>query len=86
MCGHRLGIWTSTAGTPAGTAVICGFGLLLCGVFGKMDEGREMARAAELILAKHDMKEIQSRVILCVEAMVFHWTGTCFARYQSITG
>ena len=53
------------------------FGVLLCGVFGKIKEGQEMAKAAELILANHDWKAMKSRVRFVCEAFVFHWTGEC---------
>jgi len=50
------------------------FGLLLCGIFGDLMGGREMAKAAELILANHDSKVMKSRVGFVCEAFVLHWT------------
>mmetsp|Transcript_23905 Transcript_23905/g.51712 ORF Transcript_23905/g.51712 Transcript_23905/m.51712 type:complete len:740 (+) Transcript_23905:1112-3331(+) len=50
------------------------FGVLLCGIFGDLMGGREMAKAAELILANHDSKVMKSRVGFVCEAFVLHWT------------
>jgi len=51
-----------------------GFGFLLCAL-GKPQEGREMSRAVDLILAKPNMDRMKSRSIFVCEGMIHHWTA-----------
>lgn len=51
------------------------FGLLLCGLFGKPEQGREMGKAVELLLAKPGMKGKQSKARYHCEAFINHWTA-----------
>mmetsp|Transcript_28908 Transcript_28908/g.68879 ORF Transcript_28908/g.68879 Transcript_28908/m.68879 type:complete len:719 (+) Transcript_28908:357-2513(+) len=52
---------------------LAGFGALLCGAFGKPRRGREMARAAELILEKPGMERMTSRIRYICEGLIHHW-------------
>jgi len=51
-----------------------GFGVILCGGFGKIKQGREMAKAAELIMSKPEMKRCKSRTIFVCEGLINHWS------------
>eukprot|EP00578_Thalassiosira_sp_NH16_P023676 CAMPEP_0181082736 /NCGR_PEP_ID=MMETSP1071-20121207/3781_1 /TAXON_ID=35127 /ORGANISM="Thalassiosira sp., Strain NH16" /LENGTH=743 /DNA_ID=CAMNT_0023164343 /DNA_START=105 /DNA_END=2336 /DNA_ORIENTATION=+ len=51
-----------------------GFGVILCGGFGKPQRGKEMAKVAELILAKPGMKRMTSRSVFVCEGLISHWT------------
>ena len=51
-----------------------GFGVILCGGFGKIQQGREMAKAAELIMSKPEMKRCKSRTIFVCEGLINHWS------------
>ena len=51
-----------------------GFGVLLCGGFNDFQRGHEMARVAELILAKPGMNRMASRSIFVMEGLIKHWT------------
>lgn len=51
-----------------------GFGVILCGGFGKVQKGREMAKAAELIMSTPEMKRCKSRSIFVCEGLINHWT------------
>ena len=53
-----------------------GFGVLLCGVFGDPKRGRELALAAELILAgaQPTTTQIISRCTFLCQGCIFHWT------------
>ena len=51
-----------------------GFGVILCGGFGKIQQGREMAKAAELIMSKPEMKRCKSRTIFKSEGLINHWS------------
>jgi len=51
-----------------------GFGVILCGGFGKIHQGREMAKAAELIMSKPEMKRCKSRSIFVCEGLINHWS------------
>eukprot|EP00984_Skeletonema_dohrnii_P020789 scaffold10216_cov123-Skeletonema_dohrnii-CCMP3373.AAC.5 len=50
-------------------------GMLLCGPFGKLHEGLEMARAAELILEKPGMRSSTSNTIFVTQSFCYHWTS-----------
>eukprot|EP00984_Skeletonema_dohrnii_P000214 scaffold65_cov186-Skeletonema_dohrnii-CCMP3373.AAC.3 len=52
-----------------------GLGLLLCGPFGKPHEGREMARAAELILEKPGMNCSATYTKFLTQSFCYHWTS-----------
>eukprot|EP00579_Thalassiosira_antarctica_P021631 CAMPEP_0201961106 /NCGR_PEP_ID=MMETSP0904-20121228/7664_1 /ASSEMBLY_ACC=CAM_ASM_000553 /TAXON_ID=420261 /ORGANISM="Thalassiosira antarctica, Strain CCMP982" /LENGTH=100 /DNA_ID=CAMNT_0048507219 /DNA_START=63 /DNA_END=362 /DNA_ORIENTATION=- len=45
------------------------FGFMLCGVFGQLKRGREMANAVELMLEKPGMKHTKSRGIFGLEVI-----------------
>lgn len=51
-----------------------GYGVILCGGFGKIQQGREMAKAAELIMSKPEMKRCKSRTIFVCEGLINHWS------------
>eukprot|EP00984_Skeletonema_dohrnii_P003657 scaffold1255_cov225-Skeletonema_dohrnii-CCMP3373.AAC.2 len=50
-------------------------GMLLCGPFGKPHEGREMAKAAELILEKPGMRSSAIRTVFITQSFCYHWTS-----------
>eukprot|EP00984_Skeletonema_dohrnii_P003655 scaffold1253_cov196-Skeletonema_dohrnii-CCMP3373.AAC.1 len=52
-----------------------GLGMLLCGPFNKPHEGREMAKAAELILEKPGMRSRAVRTIFITQCFCYHWTS-----------
>ena len=52
-----------------------GYGILLCGVFGDPQRGRDMALASELILAKSPLPKIDSRCTFISQGCIFHWTS-----------
>jgi len=60
---------------PSSCDAFAGLGLLLCGPLGNPQKGREMAKAAELILAKPGMRRINSKTIFTVESFCYHWTA-----------
>ena len=60
---------------PTSCDAFARLGLLLCGPFGKPHEGREMAKAAELILKQPGMHRITSKTIFVTQCFCFHWTA-----------
>ena len=60
---------------PSSPPAFAGLGLLLCGPLGKPHQGREMAKAAELILAKPGMRSSTSLTISMVQSFCYHWTA-----------
>ena len=52
-----------------------GLGLMLCGPFGKPHEGREMAKAAELIFEKPGMRSSAIYTIFVTQSFCYHWTS-----------
>eukprot|EP00984_Skeletonema_dohrnii_P008438 scaffold3105_cov135-Skeletonema_dohrnii-CCMP3373.AAC.6 len=61
-----------SSSSPPGFA---GLGMLLCGPFGKPHEGREMARAAELILEKPGMNSRATHTVFITQFFCYHWTS-----------
>jgi predicted ATPase len=61
--------------SPSSSFIFAGFGMLLCGPFGKPNEGREMAKAAELILEKRGMRSSTSKTIFITQCFCYHWTS-----------
>jgi hypothetical protein len=61
-----------SSSSPSGFA---GLGLLLCGPFGKPHEGREMAKAAELILEKPGMRSSATYTKFLTQSFCYHWTS-----------
>jgi predicted ATPase len=59
---------------PSSPGAFAGLGLLLCGPLGKPQKGREMAKAAELILAKPGMRSSTSLTISVTQSFCYHWT------------
>mmetsp|Transcript_39577 Transcript_39577/g.95158 ORF Transcript_39577/g.95158 Transcript_39577/m.95158 type:complete len:1108 (-) Transcript_39577:206-3529(-) len=53
-----------------------GAGILLSGPFGDPKRGREMGKAAELLAQNPEMKMMKSRVLFCVQALVYHHTSS----------
>ena len=51
-----------------------GYGIIL-NTLGKLQEGKEMARTVELLLAKPNMERMRSRSIFICEGMINHWTA-----------
>lgn len=51
-----------------------GYGIILNNL-GKLQEGREMARTVELLLAKPKMARMKSKSIFICEGMINHWTA-----------
>jgi len=54
------------------------FGILLCGVFGELQRGREMARASMLILSKAQSmptRKIISFHTFIAQGCIYHWTA-----------
>lgn len=47
----------------------------LSAAFGKFDEGREMAKAVQLLLDKPGMQHKKSFAIFVLETFVYHWTS-----------
>eukprot|EP00985_Skeletonema_marinoi_P004474 scaffold1955_cov122-Skeletonema_marinoi.AAC.2 len=61
-----------SSSSPSGFA---GLGMLLCGPFGKPHEGREMAKAAELILEKPGMRSRAVYTVFVTQSFCYHWTS-----------
>eukprot|EP00984_Skeletonema_dohrnii_P035974 scaffold36415_cov316-Skeletonema_dohrnii-CCMP3373.AAC.1 len=61
-----------SSSSPSGVAAL---GLLLCGPLGKPHEGREMARAAELILEKPGMNSSATYTKFATQSFCYHWTS-----------
>eukprot|EP00985_Skeletonema_marinoi_P015380 scaffold7927_cov80-Skeletonema_marinoi.AAC.1 len=61
-----------SSSSPSGFA---GLGLILCGPFGKPHEGREMAKAAELILEKPGMRSSATYTKFLTQSFCYHWTS-----------
>ncbi|KAK1740394.1 putative AAA ATPase [Skeletonema marinoi] len=61
-----------SSSSPSGFA---GLGMLLCGPFGKPHEGREMAKAAELILQKPGMRSRAVYTVFITQTFCYHWTS-----------
>eukprot|EP00984_Skeletonema_dohrnii_P034985 scaffold34589_cov163-Skeletonema_dohrnii-CCMP3373.AAC.2 len=61
-----------SSSSPSGFA---GLGMLLCGPFGKSHEGREMAKAAELILEKPGMRSRATFTKFLTQCFCYHWTS-----------
>ena len=55
-------------------AFVC-MGALLCGPFGKPHLGREMARAAELILQQPGMRQVTPKTTLVAHTFCYFWTS-----------
>lgn len=51
-----------------------GYGVILNNL-GKLQEGREMAKTVELLLAKPKMERMKSRSIFICEGTINHWTA-----------
>jgi len=60
---------------PSSSGAFAGLGLLLCGSLGEPRKGREMAKAAELILAKPGMRSSTSMTIFITQSFCYHWTA-----------
>ncbi len=58
--------------SPPGFAVL---GLVLCGSFGKLRDGLEMAKAAELILEKPGMSDSACFTLFITQTFCYHWTS-----------
>ena len=79
-------IWASLCGTFlldfVTLMILNGFSLsLLClmlisAAFGDPHRGREMGKAAELIVAKPGMSRTKSRTIFKVHGFIYHWTSS----------
>ena len=50
------------------------FGALLCGAFGRLQRGREMAKAVELLLENPENRRMESRACF-VNQVIFAWTS-----------
>ena len=50
------------------------FGMVLC-AFGKMQRGREMGKASQMIVEKYQAKEMKSRVTFLCEFLIYHWSS-----------
>eukprot|EP00985_Skeletonema_marinoi_P029474 scaffold27964_cov133-Skeletonema_marinoi.AAC.1 len=61
--------------SPSSSGAFAGLGMLLCGPFGKPHEGREMAKAAELILERPGMRSSTVNTIFGVQCFCYHWTS-----------
>eukprot|EP00984_Skeletonema_dohrnii_P004020 scaffold1378_cov149-Skeletonema_dohrnii-CCMP3373.AAC.5 len=61
-----------SSSSPSGFALL---GMLLCGPFGKPHEGREMAKAAELILEKPGMRSSATYTLFVTQTFCYHWTS-----------
>lgn len=62
-------------GTNSATFVAFGgYGIILNNL-GKLQEGREMAKTVELLLAKPKMERMKSKSIFICEGMINHWTA-----------
>eukprot|EP00984_Skeletonema_dohrnii_P012657 scaffold5163_cov81-Skeletonema_dohrnii-CCMP3373.AAC.1 len=61
--------------SPTSPPGFAGLGILLCGPFGKPHEGREMAKAAELILEKPGMRSRAAHNIFVTQSFCYHWTS-----------
>eukprot|EP00985_Skeletonema_marinoi_P030034 scaffold30138_cov131-Skeletonema_marinoi.AAC.1 len=61
-----------SSSSPSGFAAL---GSLLCGPFGKPHEGREMAKAAELILEKPGMRSRATFTVFITQTFCYHWTS-----------
>eukprot|EP00984_Skeletonema_dohrnii_P002153 scaffold737_cov74-Skeletonema_dohrnii-CCMP3373.AAC.1 len=61
----------SSLSSPAFAAL----GMILCGPFGKPHEGREMAKAAELILEKPGMRSSATYTKFITQSFCYHWTS-----------
>ena len=51
------------------------FGLLLCGAFGELKRGREMAKAVELLLENPLNRRMASRAVFIPQSLIMHWTS-----------
>ncbi|KAL9186731.1 hypothetical protein ACHAXT_005969 [Thalassiosira profunda] len=51
------------------------FGAILCGAFGRLKDGREMAKAVELLLENPVNRRIESRACFLVQGAILHWTA-----------
>jgi hypothetical protein len=72
-----LGVTTSLKHglNPSSPGAFAGLGLLLCGPFGTPQKGREMAKAAELILAKPGMRSSTSLTMFLTQSFCYNWTA-----------
>eukprot|EP00984_Skeletonema_dohrnii_P002037 scaffold682_cov105-Skeletonema_dohrnii-CCMP3373.AAC.7 len=61
--------------SPTSSPAFARLGMLLCGPFGKPHEGREMAKAAELILERPGMRSSTSNTIFVTQTFCHHWTS-----------
>jgi predicted ATPase len=59
--------------SPTSSPAFARLGMLLCGPFGKPHVGREMAKAAELILEKPGMRSSASNAIFLTQNFCYHW-------------
>ena len=59
--------------SPTSSPAFARLGMLLCGPFGKPHQGRELAKAAELILEKPGMRSSASNTIFLTQNFCYHW-------------
>ena len=57
------------------SSYFAGLGMLLCGPFGKPQEGLEMAKAAELILEKTGMRSSAANTVYLTQTFCYHWVS-----------
>jgi predicted ATPase len=69
---------------PSSCAAFAGLGMLLCGPLGKPHKGREMAKAAELILAKPGMRSSTSLTISLTQGLLLPLDSTGSGYYCTI--
>ena len=50
------------------------FGAILCGAFGRLLRGREMAKAVALLLENPVNRRMESRACFLVQGAILHWT------------
>jgi len=60
---------------PSSSGAFASLGLLLCGPLGRPQQSREMAKAAELILAKPGIRSTTSMTICITQSFCYHWTA-----------
>lgn len=62
-------------GTDASSCNSFGIYGIILNKLGKLQEGREMAKTVDLLLAKPNMERMRSRSILICEGNIHHWTA-----------
>ena len=60
---------------PTSCVALATHGAILCGYFDKPHQGRELAKAAELILKLPGMRRITSNAIFISQTYCYHWTS-----------